>query len=67
MKRAKFPASVNRFRDRVSLYVGDGATVYLDPGEAIKLAQALTLCARDCRATAFENSAFKGKDFEFGG
>lgn len=51
-------ASVHRFRDKVAVHVGNGATVYMSPDEASKLARALTGCARDIRARSFVSSHF---------
>lgn len=38
---------VHRHRGRVAVYIGTGATVYLFPKEAAKLARALNKTARD--------------------
>jgi hypothetical protein len=63
-KRASRPAnpptaSVHRFRDSVAVFVGDGATTYLTPAQALALAEALASCARDVTGHAFVASPFQ--------
>lgn len=51
-------ATVNRFREAVSLTVGDGETVYLNRHNARKLGLALMQCADDIEALEFKDSVF---------
>lgn len=49
---------VHRFREKVAVHVGDGATTYLTPEQARALADALTRCADDTEARRFTESEF---------
>lgn len=49
-------ASIYRFHDTVAVYMGTGATVYLSPAEARKIARALNANARDIGERKFTES-----------
>lgn len=49
---------IHRFHDMVALYIGTGATVYLSPSVARKVAKALNGCAKDVGACKFTKSTF---------
>ncbi len=68
MNAAIIKASVHRFGDHVSLYVGNGQTVYLKPKDARLLAAALLDCENDVvDFPNFSSSHFTGVSFEFQG
>lgn len=58
-------AQVHRFRDRVAIYTGTGATVYLTPKDARRLARAINTCARSCDREAFTESTCGTHSFTF--
>ncbi len=57
-------AQIHRFRDTVAIYLGDGSTVYLEPLQAVKIANKMKACAKDIKSNGFASSEFK--TFEMG-
>lgn len=49
-------AQIHRFRDAVAVCLGNGATLYLSPRDAARLAKALNTVARDVKARPFQDS-----------
>ncbi len=60
-------ASIYRFRDRVAVHIGTGATVYLSPADARKIARALNAAARDIGERKFTESTLATVDLEWQG
>lgn len=58
----KVIANVDRFHDNVTIYVGDGNTVYLTAKQARTLAQALMACAKSVVNEKFVDSNFVAVD-----
>lgn len=68
MHNADIPANVHRFNDHVAFSIGDGATLYITPSDALKLTNALMDCAVDIeRRPKFVSSIFPSTDFIFKG
>ena len=56
-------AHIHRFRDLVTLAVpGGGTTIYLTPGEAMRLSTLLSTYARDVDLTPFRESTLTGHE-----
>jgi hypothetical protein len=51
-------AQIHRFREKVAIYLANGATVYLTPKEARQIAKALLDGARDIKNNSFSQSEF---------
>ena len=49
---------VHRFGDKVAIYIGTGATVYLTADEALQLGRQLMDCACDVQHLKFSSSTF---------
>lgn len=60
-------AQVHRFREKVAIYLANGATVYLSPKEAKAIAKALNGAARDIKDNSFTNSQFSTIRIELSG
>ncbi len=60
-------ASIYRFRDTVAAHIGTGATVYLSPADARKIARALNAAARDIGEREFTESTLTPVDIELQG
>ena len=67
MNPATINAQCHRFRDEVALYIGTGATVYLKPADARKLARAINRAAKSCETESFANSSGNTAQFAFEG
>ncbi len=63
----KIHAQVHRFHDRVALYIGTGAPVYLKPANAREIAAALNSVAESCDSEAFTRSTVGTSVFTFEG
>jgi hypothetical protein len=60
-------AQIHRFREKVAIYLANGATVYLSPKEAKEIAKALNGAVRDIKANSFSNSQFSTVHVELSG
>lgn len=58
-------AQVHRFRDKVAIYIGTGATVYLDPKDARQISKAINKVARSCERESFAQSSGNTHSFDF--
>lgn len=60
-------AQIHRFREKVAIYLANGATVYLSPKEAKAIAKALNGAARDIKNNTFTQSEFSTVHIELSG
>lgn len=64
-RRDKISAQVHRFGDYVAVYIGTGATVYLDAKQARALTRAINKVAKSCEAESFAESTCGTAHFDF--
>lgn len=57
-------AQIHRFGDNVAIYLGNGATTYLDATTARKIARLLNAGARSIDREAFAHSKFGSHEFD---
>lgn len=57
-------AQIHRFREKVAIYLANGATVYLSPKEAKEIAKALNAAVRDIKDNSFVDSQFSTVNIE---
>lgn len=56
---------VHRFHDKVAVYIGTGATVYLEPKQARAFARAMVKAAQSCEKESFAESSGLSQSFNF--